>query len=98
MRTQTTLQTAEHSMAATYVALMSADPWRWNRPVTYSLRTAMNFYMDFNPKLFTTRKLKTSRDRMEKGFFVYYFPDGSRLGLIAKDKTCWEINSEGQKI
>ena len=98
MRTSTVLQTAGRTMAATHVAMMNCDPWRWNLPPTYTIRAAMNFFADQNPGRFKSRKFRHTSDMIDKGLRVYNLPDGSRLCVISKTKVCWEINSEGEKL
>ena len=94
MQVRTTAKAPAATMAATFILLLHHDKWRWNQNTSYTIRAAIAFFNKSTPTL--GRKTATS-DNLAGGLIVWNFPDGSRLGIIKKDKTCWEIDAEGFK-
>lgn len=96
MKVRTSALAPAQNMAATFILLMHHDKWRWNQNTGYTVRAAISFWLETHKQILRSKTATT--DNMRDGLIVYTFPDGSRIGVIKKDKTCWEIGASGDKV
>lgn len=96
MRVRTLAASPAPTMAGTFVRLVACDKWRWNQSTRYTIKAAIAFYCEQHNVL--RAKPSATSDNLGDNIIMYTFPDGSRLCVVKRDKTAWELNREGNRI
>lgn len=96
MQVRTALPAPAATHAKTFIAMFAADPWRWNgTTISQSAKAAIRFHLRVGKQSLLKR---ATNDKLADGLLVYSFPDGSRAGIMKKEKLVFIIDNKGNRL